>query len=597
MGTVKGYTDIPLLTNEHDSFDVQFYIDGLCDYIRSCSTPMTISIQGDWGSGKTSMMNMIKEKVQGDVVPVWFNTWKYSQFDMQDRLVFSMLNAIIGQLTEGCNDLKDKFVANIARIAKIVTVSTIAQFSSMAADEVNAALAPGAEDLTVQIDEIKKQFNLAVEEALKRYQCDRAVIFIDDLDRLHPQKAVELLEVIKLFLDCEHCVFVLAVDYNVVSLGIRMKFGDMVSAEKGKSFFDKIIQLPFKMPVAQYNVQRFVTEMLEGVNIVNLSKKDISDYIRLIRTSIGFNPRSMKRLFNSFLLLNTIMQKQQVIKDSIGQHIDDRRKMQRQKILFAILCMQLVYDELYNYIVQNIAGITIDTLIALTEYKSLEKYSDLQPIINDLPDVTIQRLIRFIRNLVNCLQLDDDDDLSEEELNGLKEMLMFSTITAVGQAQIEDDNLELQETRRANRWIAKQVNHAIADWCEENTSARPNINIYQSDKEDSQLNFAYARSYSENPLHPLTPWRIEVIIQHDIDSELFSLEISIFALKGEATIDSITQFAHTNDLPLIIQEDHVGDLYLQCYNETGLTVVGGADVYAALSRQRVLDVLRKIKLL
>ncbi len=35
MNTVQGYTDIPLLTNEHDSFDVQFYIDGLCDYIRS----------------------------------------------------------------------------------------------------------------------------------------------------------------------------------------------------------------------------------------------------------------------------------------------------------------------------------------------------------------------------------------------------------------------------------------------------------------------------------------------------------------------------------------------------------------------------------
>ncbi len=184
--------------------------------------------------------------------------------------------------------------------------------------------------------------------------------------------------------------------------------------------------------------------------------------------------------------------------------------------------MQLVYDELYNYIVQNIAGITIDTLTALTEYKSLKKYSELQPIISEFPDVKIQRLIRFIRNLVNTLQL-DDDDLSEEELNGLKEMLMFSTITAVGQAQVEDENFEMQEARRVNRWIAKQVSHAIADWCEKNTSAKPNISMYQSDKEDSQLNFTYARSYSENPLHPLTPWRIEVIIQHDIEREMFSI--------------------------------------------------------------------------
>ena len=596
MKTVQGYTDIPLVSNESDSFEVQFYIDGLCDYIKSCSTPMTISIQGDWGSGKTSMMNMIKEKVQYDVVPVWFNTWKYSQFDMQDRLVFSMLNAIIGQLTEGCNDLKDKFVENISKIAKIVTVSTIAQFSSMAANQVNAALAPCAEDLTVQIDEVKKQFNLAVEEALKRHKCDRVVIFIDDLDRLHPQKAVELLEVVKLFLDCEHCVFILAVDYNVVSLGIRMKFGDLVSSEKGKSFFDKIIQLPFKMPVAQYNVQRFVTEMLEGVDIVNLSKKDIADYVRLIRTSIGFNPRSMKRLFNSFLLLNTIMQKQREVKESIGQQIENERAIQKQKILFAILCMQLVYDDLYTYIVQNIAGITIETLTTLTEYKSLEKYSELQPIIKELPDVTVQRLIRFMRTLVSCLQMDDDADLSEEELNGLKEMLMFSTITAVGQTQMEDENLELQRARRANRWIAKQVNHAIAEWCEANTAAKPNMSIYQSDKEDSQLGFTYARSYSENPLNPLTPWRIQVIMQHDIERELFSMEIAIYAIKGEATTESLTEFARVNNLPLLIHEDHVGDLYLQCYNETGLTLAGNTDVYASLSRQRVRDVLGKLKL-
>jgi hypothetical protein len=529
-------------------------------------------------------------------VPVWFNTWKYSQFDMQDRLVFSMLNAIIGQLTEGCNDLKDNFVANISKIARIVTVSTIAQFSSMAAEEVNAALTSCSEDLTVQIDEIKKQFDEAVENALKIHKREKVVIFIDDLDRLHPQKAVELLEVIKLFLDCKHCVFILAVDYDVVALGIRIKFGDMVPTEKGKSFFDKIIQLPFKMPVAQYNVQKFVSEMLEGVNVVNLSKKDISDYVKLIRSSIGFNPRSMKRLFNSFLLLNTIMQKQQKIKESIGKQLDDKLVIQQQKILFAILCMQLVYDELYNYIVQNISGITTDTLTALTEFKSLEKYSDIQHIIKQLSDSSVQRLIRFMRNLVECLQLDEDKDLSDEELNSLKNMLMFSTITAVGQTQVEDENLELQELRRINRWIAKQANHAVEEWCEKNTSAKPNFNISQSDKEDSQLKYTYAKSCSENPLHPLTPWHIEIIIQHNIERELFSMEMSLFAFKGEATIESITQFAKENNLPLIIHEDLVGDLYLQCYNETGFTLAGGAEIYATLTKQRIFDFLDKIKL-
>jgi uridine kinase len=43
---------------------------------------MTIAIQGDWGSGKTSMMNMIQEQLDDRVVSTWFNTWQYSQFNM-----------------------------------------------------------------------------------------------------------------------------------------------------------------------------------------------------------------------------------------------------------------------------------------------------------------------------------------------------------------------------------------------------------------------------------------------------------------------------------------------------------------------------------
>lgn len=51
------------------------------------------------------------------------------------------------------------------------------------------------------------------------------MIFVDDLDRLVPSKAVELLEVLKLFLDCKQCVFVLAIDYEVVIRGAIKKYG------------------------------------------------------------------------------------------------------------------------------------------------------------------------------------------------------------------------------------------------------------------------------------------------------------------------------------------------------------------------------------
>ena len=56
-----GCTDKPVENVTEDCFNVSTYVDGLCTFIKTCETPMTISIQGDWGSGKTSMMNMIKK--------------------------------------------------------------------------------------------------------------------------------------------------------------------------------------------------------------------------------------------------------------------------------------------------------------------------------------------------------------------------------------------------------------------------------------------------------------------------------------------------------------------------------------------------------
>ena len=161
---------------------------------------------------------------------------------------------------------------------------------------------------------------------------------MDDLDRLNPTRAVELLEVLKLFLDCTNCVYVLAIDYGVVQRGIRDKFGDMEDS-KGRSFFDKIIQVPFKMPVANYNIKQYVEDILKALSIRIQDKERREQLVEFIQNTTGTNPRSMKRLFNLYSLLD-------IISDSED---DEYRKI----VLLALLCLQHSYDNLYNFIVEN----------------------------------------------------------------------------------------------------------------------------------------------------------------------------------------------------------------------------------------------------
>ena len=80
-----GYPDTPITTNEANNFETGAYVKALSDFILECDTPMTIAIQGDWGTGKTSMINMVDEKIKGKVASIMFNTWQYSQFNLGDE--------------------------------------------------------------------------------------------------------------------------------------------------------------------------------------------------------------------------------------------------------------------------------------------------------------------------------------------------------------------------------------------------------------------------------------------------------------------------------------------------------------------------------
>ena len=89
-----GLRDIPVENIEDEALGLRAYVDSLTEFIQQCETPMTIALQGDWGSGKTSLMNLIKTKTvnsNNKIHTVWFNTWQFSQFEMQGELSISLL--------------------------------------------------------------------------------------------------------------------------------------------------------------------------------------------------------------------------------------------------------------------------------------------------------------------------------------------------------------------------------------------------------------------------------------------------------------------------------------------------------------------------
>ena len=97
--------DVPKKAKELDQFGIDKYKNGLIQFINNSDTPITIAIQGEWGSGKTSLLNSLQEKLCGDYIGeealrnhqhdfygIWINTWQYSLLRSQEETLTSIVS-------------------------------------------------------------------------------------------------------------------------------------------------------------------------------------------------------------------------------------------------------------------------------------------------------------------------------------------------------------------------------------------------------------------------------------------------------------------------------------------------------------------------
>lgn len=456
-----------------DLFNINKHLDGLSRFIKACNTPMTISIQGSWGSGKTSIMKMVEHEIEKDVIPVFFNTWQFSQFELGNSLAFSMIKVLLNKLHDD-----DSFIKHFTSVCSNALTTALKSVSiyNINVDLKKCTEKTADDNYSEQIENLHQHFQEVVDRACEREHKDRVVIFVDDLDRLLPSKAVELLEVLKLFLDCKQCVFVLAIDYEVVIRGAIKKYGfasynsEKIDEkernreyEKGKSFFDKIIQVPFKVPVAVYDIKNYLKDGFNKINL-KIDDNDLQDYIELCASSIGSNPRSLKRLLNAFLLLTFI-----------GESSIDLNNKDKAKLLFAALCLQQYNEKIYNLIVSHCkCDLNDDAQVdgCVTElYELLTKLNNNSNVVKinkqyrtELSDLDLESLKRaFYSNFLDVARIEIPES-SDIELNDKSDISESSTHDSSNLNDVNDhENDDLvPEISEDNKKSLKQFIETLA---------------------------------------------------------------------------------------------------------------------------------------
>lgn len=362
------FSDQPIKSKDDDHLKNNQYAKGLLEFIKIADAPITIGIQGGWGSGKTSLINLLQHELEtsGDSLCINVNAWQQSLFANSGKsgeIALSLLENAYGELAEQIQEkhktgkirVSEEQKQNILRLGKTV-VRLTAAFAGIALPTGDDSVPHLQQRPSQAFKKLRRDLNEAIQSLIadKANKLERIVIFVDDLDRIQPDTAVEVLDVLKNVFDIENCISVLAIDYDVVIKGLRKKFGDQLNNQREfRQYFDKIIQIPFSMPTGAYrdNIPVLLERLLEKVlpGLVGEQNRDelIEDVTRVILLATDGVPRSIKRIINTLSLLSIIEATAPSETDKASQYLDATPDLQF-RILLTVVCLQVSFPEIHK---------------------------------------------------------------------------------------------------------------------------------------------------------------------------------------------------------------------------------------------------------
>lgn len=282
---------------------------------------ITVGVHGDWGAGKSSILEMIEASLDGDqdVVCIKFNGWRFQGFE--DAKI-ALIEGIVTELIEK-RSLGTKAGEAVKNIFKRIDWLKVARhggglaFTALSgiptADQISAAVGtvkgvlhnPG-EHVTkenydaaingmqglLKADDPKRlpeeigQFRKAFDELLDKAGVKQLVVLIDDLDRCLPDIAIETLEAVRLFLFTKRTAFIVAADEAMIEYSVRKHFPELPDTtgprDYARNYLEKLIQVPFRIPaLGETETRIYVTLLLIGAEL----GEDDENYAKLINVA------------------------------------------------------------------------------------------------------------------------------------------------------------------------------------------------------------------------------------------------------------------------------------------------------------------------
>jgi len=218
--------------------------------------PVAVGVFGDWGSGKTTVLEIINAQLKdkkGTLV-VYTRPWEYDPtLDARATLITEVLETIRERIKEdetAWDKTKTRFADLAKRIkwSKALTLAGRSAVTFTLPDPEKLIDLFGAEEEVV--DPTLQGFRREFAELMDQLDgIERVIVLVDDLDRCLPETVVMTLEAIKLFLSVEKMAFVIAADEAPIKAAIARHFDrDERGVRMAADYLEKIVQIPVTVP-------------------------------------------------------------------------------------------------------------------------------------------------------------------------------------------------------------------------------------------------------------------------------------------------------------------------------------------------------------
>ena len=263
-------------------------------YSKRNTEGITVSITGEWGSGKSSLLqylkNELKESEHKDFIKVIeFNPWIfYKEGNIKEAFMIHFALALKDFETTR-TDIAKKIKNFVSGFRFLKNVNTIAGNVQEGAEKLLEYFADNG-----SIVEIKEEIDKAL------YSSDKKIfILIDDVDRLAQAEILELLQVVSLVMNFSNVYYIIAFDKGIVTNAINKECGN-----RGADYLEKIIQVDYSVPsIRKEKFETLFFEMLVqmtedyGITFEKSTIKSLWGYHGL--SEYFTTVRDLKRFFNS----------------------------------------------------------------------------------------------------------------------------------------------------------------------------------------------------------------------------------------------------------------------------------------------------------